>query len=174
MSFSRRHFMALALLASGGARAQTLDEARVKARLAITLARYTQWPAAAFTSPTDPLLFCVVHRNEMLIAAFVELGDQAVAGHPIKVVTSLPPAGTCHALFVHESAERRGAAALGAVAAQPVLTIGDGDGFAARGGMVELVNFNDATRLDVNLKVIRAARLDLSSQVLKLARQVRE
>ena len=91
MPLSRRHFIALTLLAGAGARAQTLDEARAKARLAITLARYTQWPAAAFASPNDPLMFCVAHRNETLIAAFIELGGQGVAGHPIKVVTSLPP-----------------------------------------------------------------------------------
>ena len=45
---------------------------------------------------------------------------------------------------------------------------------ASHGGMVELVNVNDALRFDVNLKALRGAHLGLSSQVLKLARQVRE
>ena len=40
--------------------------------------------------------------------------------------------------------------------------------------MVELVDDNDSIRLDVNLRALRASLLDLSSQVLKLARQVRE
>lgn len=174
MLLSRRTFVVAALLPGCGAHAQTLNEARVKAKLALTLARFTQWPSKAFASPTDPLVLCVVHRSEPLIAAFVELGGQTVAGHPVKVTTSWPTEGACHALFVHESAERGGAQALGAATAQPVLTIGDSDGFSARGGMVELVNINDALRLDVNLKAIRSARLELSSQVLKLARQVRE
>lgn len=174
MFLSRRSLVVAALLPGFGAHAQTLNEARVKAKLALTLARFTQWPSTVFASPADPLVLCVVHRSETLITAFVELGGQTVAGHPVKVTTVLPTEGPCHALFVHESAERGGAVALGAVTAQPVLTIGDGDGFSTRGGMVELVNINDAIRLDVNLKVIRTARLDLSSQVLKLARQVRE
>ena len=174
MLLSRRTLIAAALLPGGGARAQTLNEARVKARVALTLARFTQWPTAAFASTSDPLLLCVAHRSDTLFSAFEELGGQTVAGRPVKIVASAPTSGACHALFVHESAERDGAAALAAWAAQPVLTIGDGDGFAARGGMVELANVNDATRLDVNLKALRAARLELSSQVLKLARQVRE
>ena len=56
----------------------------------------------------------------------------------------------------------------------PLLTISDTEGFAARGGMVELVDDNDSIRLDVNLRALRASQLGLSSQVLKLARQVRE
>lgn len=174
MLLSRRALIAAALLPGLDAHAQTLNEARVKARLTLTLARFTQWPAAAFATSTDPLLLCVAHRSEALVTAFEELGAQTVAGRPVKIVTSTPAPGACHALFVHESAEGGSAAALTALATQPVLTIGDGDGFAARGGMVELVNVNDATRLDVNLKALRAARLELSSQVLKLARQVRE
>jgi hypothetical protein len=36
------------------------------------------------------------------------------------------------------------------------------------------VAVNDAIRFDVNLAALRAARLTLSSQVLRLARRVRE
>jgi hypothetical protein len=55
-----------------------------------------------------------------------------------------------------------------------VLTLGAVDGFLSQGGMVELVNVNDALRFDVSLKAVRSAQLALSSQVLKLARQVRD
>ena len=59
-------------------------------------------------------------------------------------------------------------------AGEPVLTLGTVDGFIARGGMVEIVNGDDSLRFDVNLKTLRAAQLGVSSQVLRLARQVRE
>jgi hypothetical protein len=40
--------------------------------------------------------------------------------------------------------------------------------------MVELVAVDDAIRFDIHMGALRRARLSLSSQVLKLARQVRE
>ena len=56
----------------------------------------------------------------------------------------------------------------------PALLVGALDGFAQQGGMVELVNVNDALRFDVNLAALRNAHLGLSSQVLKLARQLHD
>ena len=176
MLLTRRRFVAAALCwQSVYAPAQTPGDARVKARLALTLARFTQWSPAAFATPTEALTICVLHRSEPLAEAFAELGGQAAAGRSVKVTLNpekLP--GSCHVLFVHESSTRASAAALATIADAPILTIGDAEGFAARGGMVELVNVNDAIKLDVNLKALRSAQLGLSSQVLKFARQVRE
>lgn len=176
MLLNRRRFVAAALCWQVvPAPAQTPGDARVKARLALSLARFTQWSAATFATPSEALTICVMHRSEPLAEAFAELGGQAAAGRLVKVVLNpdkLP--GSCHVLFVHESTARAGAAALTTMAESPILTISDAEGFAARGGMVELVNVNDAIKLDVNLKALRSAQLGLSSQVLKLARQVRE
>lgn len=175
MPYSRRGFLAATLWLVAAARAQSPTEARLKARLALTLARFTQWPATAFAAPGDPLTICLLHRDEALEEAFAELSGQTVAGHPVKVANNPDKTlAQCHVLFVHDPVERAAAGPLAALANVPVLTIGDGEGFSARGGMVELVNVNDALRLDVNLKALRTARLGLSSQVLKLARQVRE
>jgi hypothetical protein len=164
------------LICLGRAQAQAPSDARVKARLALALARFTQWPATAFAGPTEPLVVCVLSRSEVVAEAFAELSNQTALGRPIKVVQSAErPYTGCHVVFVHESAERNAAMTVTAtLAAAAVLTISDAEGFAARGGMVELVNVNDALRLDINLKSVRAASLALSSQVLRLARQVRE
>ena len=176
MQLSRRFFLLTALVVLGAvARAQSPVEARVKARLALTLARFTQWPAAAFAAPNDPVVMCLMHRDATLAEAFTELSSQTVAGRPVRVVGNVEKGlAGCHVLFVHGSIDRVAAGAIAAAAAMPLLTISDTEGFAARGGMVELVDDNDSIRLDVNLRALRASHLGLSSQVLKLARQVRE
>ncbi len=97
-----------------------------------------------------------------------------VAGHPLNVNTGTITRPSCDLLFVDSSASRAAAEPLLAPGERPMLTLGATDGFLSQGGMVELVNVNDALRFDVNLRALRGAHLGLSGQVLKLARQVRE
>lgn len=168
-------FIAAALLAAAWARADTAHEAGLKAKLTYNLARFAQWPASTFASPTDPLVICVAHGSAAVAAAFAELEGQLVAGRRIDVV--LRPDGAirpCQVLFVQDSGDRAGSPWPAYAAGSPALTIGDSEGFVSRGGMVELVNVNDTLRFDVNLRALRGAQIGLSSQVLKLARQVRE
>jgi hypothetical protein len=80
----------------------------------------------------------------------------------------------CRLVFFGAANERGLSAALATVAGQPVLTLGDLDGFAARGGMVGLAVVDDALRFDVNLRAMRAAGMGLAAPVLKLARRVIE
>ena len=179
MSPSRRTFLSaaglLACLPAAPGWAQSLGEARVKVRLALVLARFTQWPADALGAPGEPFQMCVLGRTDTLSGALAEIDGQTVAGRPVRL--NLQPdrnLSGCHLLFVQGSAGRASAAALAASPAAPILTIADDEGFAARGGMVELVNVNDTLRLDINLRALRNAQLVVSSQVLKLALQLRE
>jgi hypothetical protein len=149
-------------------------EAEAKVRFAITLARFVQWPAGA-AADHAALRLCVIHRSPALAAAFAGRQGAAVTGRPLEVtVGDDARPGTCDMLFVDASAGRAGSDAVAAFAGQPVLTLGTADGFLSRGGMVELVNVDDTLRFDVSLKPLRAARLGLSSQALKLARRVQE
>lgn len=153
------------------------SEAEAKAKFAVTLARFVQWPAGAFASESAPLRLCVLQDSPAVAAAFASQRGVQVAGRVLSVSLAAPgvpgSASACELLFVDGSAARSYAAA-GAGGEAPMLTIGALDGFLSRGGMVELVNVNDALRFDVNLKALRGAHLGLSGQVLKLARQVRE
>lgn len=149
-------------------------EAEAKVRFVITLARFIQWPAGAAAEPAA-LRLCVLHHSPALAAAFAGRQGAAVTGRPLQLLAgeAVRP-GNCDVLFVDASAGSAGSDAMAAFVGRPVLTLGTADGFLSRGGMVELVNVDDALRFDVNLKPLRAARLGLSSQALKLARRVQE
>jgi hypothetical protein len=167
------------LLAAAGAlapvRAQAPgNEAEAKVRFTLTLARFVQWPGGAAPERAT-LRLCLVHHSPALAAAFAGRQGSAVTGRTLELLgAEAVKSGACDLLFVDASAGGGVAEALAAVANQPVLTLGTADGFVARGGMVELVNVDDALRFDVNLKAVRTARLGLSSQALKLARRVQE
>jgi YfiR/HmsC-like len=156
------------------ARGQGGAEAHVKARIAFNLARFTQWPAQAFADATSPQHWCASLRDAALARALEALGTETAGGRGIQAqINAGGSVRGCHVLYIEAAAERSAVALLAEAANTPVLTIGDGDGFSQR-GIVGLVNVNDSIRFDVNLTRMRAAQLNISSQVLKLARRVHE
>lgn len=162
--------LAAVLGAGPVAQAQSSDAA-AKARFAVTLARFVQWPAG---SEQAPLRLCVLQNSAALVRAF-----QALDGAPVgtrRVAVVFDPAGitACDLLFVDDSGARAAAPLIAEGLQHPVLTLGAVDGFLAGGGMVELVNVDDTLRFDVDLHALRQARLGLSSHALKLARRVRD
>jgi hypothetical protein len=168
-----------ALLAvCGGAAVQAQGpsgDAAAKAKFTVTLARFVQWPVGTLAGDTTPLRLCVLHNSAAVGAAFARYDGEPVTGHALSVVSNpAPRSGVCHLLFVDTSAARAGSEAVFLATGAPVLTLGAVDGFLSQGGMVELANVNDALRFDVNLKALRAVHLGISSQALRLAREVRE
>lgn len=148
-------------------------DAAAKAKFVVTFARFVQWPASAFAGSDARLRLCIEHASPAVGEAFAAHEGLAVGGRSLTISALAAPASEasgCHLLFVDASAVRHAPPAAG----ESLLTLGAVDGFVARGGMVEIVNVDDSLRFDVNLRALRAAHLGLNSQVLRLARQVRE
>lgn len=163
--------LALPCLATAAAAQPRLD-IDVKARMTIGLVRFVQWPEGVAAEPS--LHLCVWQRAAGVVDAFRTHEVRPLNGR--RLVIEDRPAGTfggCRVVFVHASAAVP-TATLADAARAGVLTVGDPDGFAVAGGMVELVAVNDAIRFDVNLSALKAAGLLLSSQALRLARTVTE
>lgn len=158
-----------AACATPDAHAQSSDAA-AKARFAVTLARFVQWPAG---SEHAPLRLCVLQNSVGLARAFQGQDGLTVGARHVAVVLQPAAVSACDLLFVDDSGARAAAHLLADAAGRPVLTLGAVDGFLAQGGMVELVNVDDALRFDVDLPALRRSGLGLSSQVLRLARRVR-
>jgi hypothetical protein len=56
----------------------------------------------------------------------------------------------------------------------PILTVSDAPGFVNRGGMIEFVLDSNRVRFEINLAAARAAGLNLSSELLRVATAVRK
>ena len=61
---------------------------------------------------------------------------------------------------------------LSLVKAPNVLTVGDTESFARRGGVVNLVKRENKIKFEINVEAAREAELKISSKLLKLARIV--
>jgi hypothetical protein len=143
------------------------DDSLVKARVALAVARFAERDTAEAPRPLRLCLAVVGQPPKALLS----LAQEKIGASAVDVKAG-PPFKHCDVLYFHSSFGewRRVLAELN----RPVLTVGDVPGFLTGGGMVELVIEDDAVRFDVSLVALRTQRIRLPSQVLKLARQVRE
>jgi hypothetical protein len=79
---------------------------------------------------------------------------------------------TCHMLFVSVTEENVLREVLSQTSGKPVLTVSDIPGFAGSGGMIELLVENGKVRFNINLRPVRQAGMQLSSNLLRLALRV--
>ena len=145
----------------------------IKASFIFNFARFTNWPAKTFEGPTSPLRFCVLGTD----AAGPTL--KAIEGKRVrgrKIVIDRPlwvqEAKKCHVLFIGGSARNRTADILRFLAREPVLTVGDSEGFAELGGIIGMRREGNNIKFDINPVAVRGAGLRMSSRLLGLARIV--
>ena len=153
------------------ARAQVADT-QVKAAFLLNFTKYAEWPPVSFATPAAPLKLCIVGRDPFGDA----LRPVTVGGRPLNIEREIADDAlkTCHIAYITESEDRRLPRILALLQGKPVLTVSDIDGFAENGGMIELVLTDGRVRFDINLAAASTSQLRLSSQLLKLARSVRD
>lgn len=150
------------------------DEYAVKAAFLYHFAHLVDWPAPL--APGEPFVIAVAGPNPFGRALEEVLTGKAVRGQPVqvqRVATTAELEGLRpQIVFVGGDADHA-RQALGAVAGQPVLTVGESPRFAERGGMIGFrVTPEGRIAFDINLHRAEQAGLRMSSQLLKLARIV--
>jgi hypothetical protein len=160
-----RFALGACLLAPGlFAHANRAHESDLKIAYAYNFVVLSTWPTEAPPS----LRFCVAGAAANA-EAFALLNGKVARERPIRVEAVATPerAAECQVLFVPRAESARFGAWVGAVAKLPVLTIGEDA--PAPGGIVNLRLQNDQVVFDVDTRAASAARIVLSSQLLKLA-----
>jgi uncharacterized protein DUF4154 len=154
---------------------QAFDEYAVKAAFLLNFTRYTDWPAAAFSNETAPLVLCIIGEDRFG-PALESVNGKSVKGHPIQVdiKASATTVHHCHVAFISDSERSSLERWLQTVEKASVLTVSDIDRFARKGGVIGLLVEGGRVRFEVNLKAAERAQLKLSSNLLKLASIVRE
>jgi len=161
----------IAAASIGGAAQQPsrAEEYRVKADILYNLAKFVDWPAEALPTPETPLANCVLGVDPFGSALDDEIKGRLVGGRTVAVRRSADVEPGCQVLFVSASEGKRTAEDLDQVSTTPVLTVGDGEGFSALGGMIELVTDGDRVRFEINTAAAEHARLRLSARLLAMA-----
>lgn len=147
----------------------------IKAAFLFNFASFVEWPAAAFPDATAPFVIGVIGDDP-----FGRILDEIVAGEQVNghrlivrrlALPHLKEGGVCHILFISSSEARRLRPILRQVGGRPILTVSDVPQFIDAGGAIGFTT-EGRVRLVINPVALRAARLGVSSKLLRLAEVV--
>ncbi len=147
-------------------------EYRRKAAYLFDFAKCTEWPPAVLPAAA-PIHVCVAGRDPFgdILGT---LESRSVQSHPIRVRRGrcADTLRGCHLGFVTEEDDRTEQAVLRSAEAVSALTVSDREGVVTRGGTVGMVARDSRSLIEVNVEAGERAGLELSLQMLKLARSV--
>jgi hypothetical protein len=157
--------------ALSNAAAPAVSEHEVKAAIVYRVAKFIDWPAQSFADAQAFFEICVVGSAGVL-QAFEPLNGRTLNGHPVavrRVTGDMLDLQRCHAAYFPADAEGDVDYALSKLRALPVLTVGEGEHFARRGGILALTMRDQRVRFALNLRTSKQAGLTVSAQLLQLA-----
>lgn len=144
----------------------------VKAAFVYNFLKFVEWPAR---SAADAKKITVCTLGDLpTAAAFDDLDNQELMGSKLTVrhLARLTNVRECQVLFIASSEERRLSTIMAAVQGSGILTIGDAEGFAQRGVIINFIIQNKKVRFEINAETARQAGLKISSKLMKLASTV--
>ena len=174
--FCTRRLLFCALLVGARAAAQApTGESQVKAMFVYNFLKFVEWPVDASAGAKDPFVVLIIGEGPTADATESFLSSKTLGDRPLVVrrTRSEPSFAGVRATFVAERDGKKLRHILDAAAAAGVLTIGEGDDFATRGGIIGLLVENRKVRFDVDTTAAHNAGLRISSKLLALTRNVR-
>lgn len=165
------------LLAFSGLRvkAGVPTEYQVKVAYLYNLGRFVQWPAKGGAKAGTTFPICVLGMDPFGPSLDQVISGQAIDGMSViaRRVSTPEQALNCRVLFISSSEDAALNDVLSTLGSAGVLTVSDMPQFIERGGMVGFLLQNNRVRFEVNLAAAKSAGLTLSSQLLKLAINVK-
>lgn len=150
-------------------------EYEVKATYLYNFSRFVEWPAKDTETQSGPFVICVLGKDPFGPALNAILADEATSGKTVVAqrVPTPQDAMNCRVLFISSSESTRLKQILATLGDASVLTVSELPEFTQRGGMVQFISEGNRVRFEVNLASAEHAGLTLSSELLKVAVNVR-
>lgn len=165
-----------ALAAPAGLRAESpmQREYEIKAAYIYNFINYIEWPENAFPAPGGTITIGVIGQNPFGAALDVLNGKQ-VKGRTValKQITDAKDLDQCQIVFINSSEKARLPELLGKLKDSRVLTVSEIDGFAEQGGIINFISEHNKVRFEINPDAARRLGLNISSELLKLAKVVK-
>jgi hypothetical protein len=149
-------------------------EYEVKAAFLLNFTKFVDWPADAFSDPDGRITICILGKDPFGASLDDLLREESVNGHKLAVrrIAATPSAHSCQIVFL-EAAQTETVNMLAGMG-PGVLTVGEGERFLRRGGMIAFVVDKRRVRFDIDQRALENAGLKVSSKLLSVARAVRK
>jgi hypothetical protein len=168
------------LLSNAAPQAHSLNEGSVeypvKLAFLYNFTKFVDWPSDSYRDPGAPFVFCIVGADPFGRDIEEELQTRRVGGHSIQLKTlrSNDTLNICHMIFIPVSEEGQAARIVKGLKGSSTLTVGETEGFAALGGIINLTVESSRLHFEVNLLGAERARLRISAKMLTLAKIVHD
>ena len=151
------------------AQAKSVEKQSVFSVLAFNTARFTSWPESVFGDANINL--CVIGDN-VVQESFLAMENKKIKGKTVRVLnhTRLRNLSECHVLYINGLEKSVLVLVLRGLKDQAILTVGEGVDFIHAGGMVGLEKLEEKVQLNINVQIIKQAKLVVSSRLLSLAK----
>ena len=161
--------LAILLTAPFAAGAKLTHEYDLKAAFLFHFAQFVQWPPEALPDKNTPLTIGILGEDPFGKSLDEIVANESVGGHKLLVrrFQRVSQADSCHILFISSSEKSRLDQVLSVVNRRSILTVGETKDFAQRSGMIGFVVAEKRLRLAINLAAANAARLTISSKLLR-------
>jgi hypothetical protein len=148
----------------------------VKLAFLFNFTKFVEWPPDSYRDPGAPLAICIVGSDPFSPDLEEELRTRKVGNHPVEV-NRLRPNDTlsvCHIVFVPVTEKDRAARIVKSLKGSSALTVGETEGFALQGGIINLTVEYNTLHFEVNPLAAARAGLKISSKLLSMAKIVKE
>lgn len=147
-------------------------EYKVKAAFLLNFAKFVTWPETTNPPATFPL--CVVGEDPFG-AALNGVEEKQIGGQNVSLRRGLAIGdglAQCRMLFIGSSERANMTRIFKAIAGKSVVTVGDIEGFAQRGGMFEFKDQGGRLSFVINNAKAKESGLRISASLLSLALEV--
>ena len=142
-----------------------MGEAQVKAMFVYNFLKFVEWPADTSAGPRDPFVVVIIGEGTTADATEKFLEAKLIRERPVlvrRIRWDQSLAGV-RAVLVIERDTKKLRRVFDAAGTAGVLTIGEGDQFATRGGVIGLLVEGRKMRFDVDTSAAQVAGLRVSS-----------
>jgi len=154
--------------------AQAAGQGQFEAAYLLNFARYTKWPKEAFSSDVSPIRICLLGAEPFFEIVRKTVGDRTAGNRKVEVEARTSPsgAGECHIFYVGPSYEGVASEVIAEANGSNVLTVAGWAGFAEQGGTAHFYMDDRKVRFAINLGTAQKESLQISSQLLRIAKIV--
>jgi hypothetical protein len=170
---ARRIAIALLLLFTIHVSAETIQsrEYHIKAVFLYNFSQFVEWPEEAFETPSSPFIIGILGEDPFKSVLDETVAGEKVKDHPIIIqrYPTLQDLKSCHILFIGNKEAGNVKKIVDELKNKNILTVSDIPGFAEDGGMIRFIMHENKTKLQINPGMAKAAALNISSKLLRLA-----